>query len=165
MAALKRGIFRHPVAREAALLGGIVVAILVLSLVTMRRSVLTQPQFALAGGDAAHGRDLFVQNCASCHGLSAQGLPHQGANLRGSRFVSSENDYTLVKFLRSGREPGDPKTVMGLQMPARGGNKTLEDAHLANIVAYLREVQKQPQTIAAPTTRPTLTLGPPELGG
>jgi len=147
------------------MLCGIVVVIASISIATMRHTVMTHPQFALAGGNPAHGRDLFVQNCASCHGLTAQGLPHQGANLRTSRFISGENDYSLVKFLRTGRDPGDPKTVMGLQMPARGGNKTLGDEHLANIVAYLREVQKQPQTIAAPTSRPSFSLAQPGLGG
>src|SRR5690625_7870498 len=32
-----------------------------------------QADEALAGADATHGRDLFVANCATCHGLDAQG--------------------------------------------------------------------------------------------
>src|SRR5699024_11355209 len=32
-----------------------------------------QAEDALAGADATHGRDLFVANCATCHGLDAQG--------------------------------------------------------------------------------------------
>src|SRR5699024_6270353 len=33
-----------------------------------------QADEALAGADATHGRDLFVANCATCHGLDAQGI-------------------------------------------------------------------------------------------
>src|SRR5699024_7197660 len=32
-----------------------------------------QADEALAGADATHGRDLFVANCATCHGIEAQG--------------------------------------------------------------------------------------------
>src|SRR5438093_6153726 len=41
---------------------------------------------SLASGDLDRGRQLFITTCASCHGATAQGLPHQGANLRASKF-------------------------------------------------------------------------------
>src|SRR6478752_296025 len=38
---------------------------------------------ASAGGDAASGRQLFVAGCASCHGMSAEGVPQRGPSLVG----------------------------------------------------------------------------------
>ena len=165
----------NPLTRDACLLGSVILGIIVLSIALMHHAIATQPQFITVSAEgAAHGRDLFVQNCASCHGLTAQGMPHQGANLRASPFILHQTDYGLIKFLRVGRQPEDPFTVMNLQMPAKGGNMTLGDEHLADIVAYLRKVQKNATTpagpavapIAAPSTRPTFTMTPSgQLGG
>jgi cytochrome c5 len=89
------------------------------------------------------GRQLFMQNCSSCHGTDASGMPRQGANLRDSVFVSRRDDRQLMSFLRVGRRPGERDSVLGLTMPPRGGNARLEDDELADIIAYLRLVQKQ----------------------
>src|SRR4051812_19316546 len=35
------------------------------------------------------GQVLFAQTCTPCHGLRGQGMPHQGANLRASKFVAA----------------------------------------------------------------------------
>ncbi|HYO11338.1 MAG TPA: cytochrome c [Tepidisphaeraceae bacterium] len=112
-----------------------------------------------AGGDASAGAGedgspdkghvLYMQSCTSCHGQKAQGLPHMGLNLRESKFVAQLNDRRLVAFLKQGRKPTDPKNVTGLLMPARGGNSSLDDDGLADIVAYLRQVQKEEQAAQA----------------
>ena len=102
-------------------------------------------------GDADHGRQLFMTTCASCHGAAAQGLPHQGASLRTSRFIAAKDDDGLVDFIRHGRKPGDLNSVEGLVMPPRGGNPLLDDDALRDIVAYLRVVQGgNPRTASAP---------------
>lgn len=88
------------------------------------------------------GRQLFNNNCSTCHSRDATGMPRQGANLRDSAFVSRRTDSQLMVFLRTGRMPGDRESVLGLTMPPRGGNPNLEDDELADIVAYLRLVQK-----------------------
>jgi hypothetical protein len=84
-----------------------------------------------------------MQTCTSCHGQQAQGLPHMGVNLRESKFVASTNDRKLVAFLKSGRKPTDAKNITGLLMPPRGGNVSLDEDSLADIVAFLRQVQKE----------------------
>lgn len=88
------------------------------------------------------GKQLFMQNCSSCHAADASGMPKQGANLRDSVFVAKRSDAQLVSFLRVGRNPGDRDSVLGLTMPPRGGNANLEDDELADIVAYLRLVKR-----------------------
>jgi mono/diheme cytochrome c family protein len=88
------------------------------------------------------GRQLFMRNCSTCHAADLSGMPNQGANLVRSAFVTSRSNTQLMVFLRTGRAPGDRNTVLGLTMPPRGGNPHLDDAELADIVAYLRLVQK-----------------------
>ncbi len=124
-----------------------------------------------SGADAAKGQVLYMQSCTSCHGQNAQGLPHMGVNLRTSKFVAETSDRKLAAFIKTGRRPMDPKNTTGLLMPPRGGNLALDDDGLADIVAFLRILQKEqsahdatstPATppapaldaIAPPTTRP-----------
>jgi len=104
------------------------------------------------GADPEVGQLLFENTCATCHGPDGRGLPHQGVNLRLSRFVARHSDPQLVGFLRVGRQPKDPETVSGLYMPARGGNLALDDESLVNIVAHLRNLQKSdsPQPVGEP---------------
>lgn len=90
-----------------------------------------------AGGDAAKGRELFVQNCARCHGPQGQGA------LQTSAFVASRSDAELIAFLRIGRPAHDPLNTTGVAMPPRGGNPALTDEQLADIVAYLRALQRK----------------------
>ena len=111
------------------------------------------------GPDAAKGQVLYLQSCTYCHGQSAQGMPHMGVDLRNSKFISSTSDPKLIAFLRSGRRPTDPKNITGLLMPPRGGNVTLDDESLADIVAFLRQLQKEQRDQDAgvtppPTSRP-----------
>jgi cytochrome c5 len=92
--------------------------------------------------DPEVGEMLFENTCATCHGPDGRGLPHQGVNLRSSKFVAQTPDPQLVGFLRVGRQPKDTGTISGLYMPARGGNMSLDDDRLADIVAHLRALQK-----------------------
>ena len=99
--------------------------------------------------DAAFGQVLYAANCTACHGARAHGVPRQGVNLRESKFIAEHTDAQLVAFLRQGRAPADPSTVMGMLMPPRGGNRTLDDPALADVVAFLREVQEEHRQEAA----------------
>jgi cytochrome c5 len=104
----------------------------------------TDTDAANSGGpDALKGQVLFMQSCASCHGQSAQGLPRMGVNLRKSSFVASTNNLRLIAFLKIGRSPMDAKNTTGVPMPPRGGNLALDEESLADIVAFLRQVQQQ----------------------
>ena len=115
------------------------------------------------------GQVVYASNCTSCHGSRGHGLPRQGANLRTSRFIAERSDEQILAFLREGRRAGDAASVMGLMMPARGGNRALDDGSLSDIVAYLRSVQEEERqeqlaasnalddvAAAATTTRPAV---------
>ncbi|MEW6251732.1 MAG: cytochrome c, partial [Planctomycetota bacterium] len=92
---------------------------------------------------AAHGRELFLRVCASCHGVRGEGLIGSGKELRANEFVAAREDGKLVEFLKTGRQPWDPDNTTKVQMPARGGDPRVTDDDLRDVVAYLREMQKR----------------------
>jgi mono/diheme cytochrome c family protein len=116
---------------------------------------------ALRPGDAELGARLFRSTCASCHGLSGQGIDRQGSPLASSDFALGLDDMSLVAFIMKGRTPNDPQTKLGMLMPPRGGNTRLSDQDLADIVAFIRTLQKAG---AVPTD--TIAIGSTEsMGG
>ena len=58
-----------------------------------------------------------------------------------SEFITSQSDAELVAFIKAGRLPADPLNTTGIAMPPSGGNPSLTDDDLANIVAYIRTLQ------------------------
>lgn len=95
-------------------------------------------------GDVMHGNMLFHVTCHACHGTQGQGVRGLGAALRGSSFISAERDADLVRFIKAGRQPADPKSLLHLTMPPKGANPDLGDADLLDIVSFLRTLQSQP---------------------
>ena len=88
--------------------------------------------------EAEAGRRRFAVSCIACHGPEGQGIPHTGADLTHSTFIAKHNDAALAAFIATGRLPGDPNSVLGLIMPPKGGDPSLDDAGIRQIVAYLR---------------------------
>lgn len=93
-------------------------------------------------GSPEKGKELFSENCTTCHGVQGQGVPHLGANLQKSKFVASSTDAQLVAFIEQGRSASDPANTMHVAMPPKGGNPALTPQDLYNIVAFLRQIQK-----------------------
>jgi mono/diheme cytochrome c family protein len=111
-------------------------------------------------GDAMSGRASFELACAACHGAGGQGMPHQGPSLLDSAFVAGSSDTALTAFVKTGRLPTDPRSVMKLMMPPRGGNPTLSDADIAAIVRHMRSLQADARASAAATTASAMTAQP-----
>jgi len=93
--------------------------------------------------DAANGKSLYLQTCAACHGPDAKGLPNLGKDLTRSKFVSEKTDAELVEFVKQGRGPSDPLNTTGIAMPPKGGNPSLKDADIQDIIAYIRTIHVQ----------------------
>lgn len=107
---------------------------LILSLLLMGSiyAALTPPTTSSAEGATneqlvARGADLFAQNCASCHGLDAEGLAQQG--IPGLQNVGA----AAVDFqVRTGRMPmGNP------YVQAQGKTNTFTDDEIAAMAAYV----------------------------
>lgn len=99
-------------------------------------------------GDPQHGKELFGMTCIACHGPTGSGIPHLGANLRESRFIAARSDDELVAFIKKGRQPGEPNSVLGLMMPPKGGNPALDDNGIHDIVAFIRTLNEGNRLVA-----------------
>lgn len=98
--------------------------------------------FADLQGDAAKGKAGFDSTCISCHGPDGTGIAGLGKDLTTSEWTRSQPDAELILFLTKGRPSSDPLNTTGVDMPPRGGNPALKDQDLADIVAYVRSIQK-----------------------
>lgn len=99
-------------------------------------------KFASLTGDSAKGRTAFVGTCSACHGPDAKGVPGLGKDLTKSDFAKGLSDADFLLFIAKGRPASDPLNTTKVDMPPRGGNPTLKDQDLADIVVYLRSLQK-----------------------
>ena len=94
-------------------------------------------------GDAAHGQELFAQTCSACHGPDGKGIEGLGRDMTTSEFIAEQSDEELVEFIKVGRRPSDPLNTTGVDMPPKGGNPTVSDDDLFDIVAYIRTIHEE----------------------
>jgi len=80
----------------------------------------------MAMGDAAHGKRVFTQYCASCHGASGRegGI---GPNLTNEK--SRKNDSQTIAWIKH------PQLPMPTLYPA-----TLNDKDVADVAAYVQSL-------------------------
>jgi mono/diheme cytochrome c family protein len=97
---------------------------------------------ATLGGDASHGEELFNQTCIACHGEGGVGIENLGKDMTTSEFIRGKSDAELREFIKTGRPIGEPDNTTGVDMPPKGGNPALSDEDLADIIAYIRTLQK-----------------------
>jgi disulfide bond formation protein DsbB len=88
------------------------------------------------------GRDFFASTCSACHGPDAKGLPNLGKDLTTSEYVKDSSDEVLLTLLKEGRPSGHELNTTGVDMPPKGGNPSLSDDDLQDIVAYVRSIQE-----------------------
>jgi disulfide bond formation protein DsbB len=84
------------------------------------------------------GRKIYSRICATCHGADANGMPALGKGLRANAFTQSLSDAELVEFLQKGRSSNHPENQTGIDMPPRGGDPSITDDELRDLVAFLR---------------------------
>ncbi len=89
------------------------------------------------------GKAIFDRICATCHGKDANGLPKLGKGLRNNEFTKSQSDAELVTFMKTGRPATHPLNTTGVDMPPKGGDPTITDQDLQNVVAFLRTLSPQ----------------------
>lgn len=92
----------------------------------------------VTAGDAAAGEEVFAGTCSACHGPDARGLEGLGKNLHNNEFTNGLSDADLVAFLEVGRPAADPANETGVDMPPKGGNPSLSEQDLYDLVAFLR---------------------------
>lgn len=93
-------------------------------------------------GDPIIGQQKFQGTCTTCHGPTGTGLPKLGKNLVTSEWTKSKTDAELLAFLKVGRPASDPLNTTKVDMPPKGGNPSLSEKDLVDIVAYVRYLQR-----------------------
>jgi putative heme-binding domain-containing protein len=92
--------------------------------------VLATPGFTQQGaytvGDVEDGRQLFLANCASCHGADGEAVP--GVDLGHGQFRRATTDDDLVEIIRRG--------IQGTAMPPTN----FSNPQASQITAYLRSL-------------------------
>ena len=93
-------------------------------------------------GDPAHGKELFAITCSACHGPKGEGVKGLGKDMTTSKFIAGLSDAELLAFVKKGRLTSDPLSTTGVAMPPKGGNPTLTDEQLTDIITYIRTIHK-----------------------
>ncbi|MCO5170880.1 MAG: cytochrome c [Planctomycetes bacterium] len=93
---------------------------------------------------APDGAELFVVNCASCHGEDARGVPGLGKDLTTSEFVDALSIDEMLAFLKEGRAADHPLNDTGVTMPPKGGNPALSDEQLRAIAEHVQALPEAP---------------------
>ena len=91
-------------------------------------------------GDAVHGEELFASTCSACHGPGGIGVEGLGKDMTESEFIAGQTDAELITFIKLGRSTGDPLNTTGIDMPPKGGNPSLSEEDLNDIVTYIRTI-------------------------
>ena len=99
------------------------------------------PANAGQGGDAANGETVYLNTCASCHGADALGVQGLGKQLADSFFVENNSEEDLYTLIVNGRASDHPDNDTGVAMPPKGGNPSLSDESIADVIAYLKSLQ------------------------
>ncbi len=99
-----------------------------------------EAQVEYTAEQVAAGERIYSGLCFACHGIGGAGVPGLGKPLVDSEFVNGLDDQGLVDFMVVGRAANDPLNTTGQVMPARGGNPSLTDEDLFNVVAYIRSL-------------------------
>ncbi len=85
-----------------------------------------------------YGQAIYGRACATCHGREGEGMPMLGNRLRDNAFMNERSDEQLVEFIKEGRPSNHELNTTGVDMPPRGGDPSLDEEDLAQLVEYLR---------------------------
>jgi disulfide bond formation protein DsbB len=98
----------------------------------------TDSESSVAAPDVGNGEKVFESTCVACHGPGGEGIDGLGKPMPGSAFIDDSSDADLIAFIKVGRGTGDPANTTGVDMPAKGGNPSLDEQDLVDVVAFIR---------------------------
>jgi len=101
-------------------------------------NTLSARQQTAPPSEVDEGRQLFIDNCAVCHGPDGNAVP--GVDLGHGKFKRASSYDNLVEIIRDG--------VPGTAMPAF--SKELKDLEMRTIIAYLRFMAANAYSTSAP---------------
>lgn len=85
--------------------------------------------------DPGNGKQVYNQTCIACHGPDGTGAMGTVPDLTGPDGRLTKPEDVLLKHIREGfQSPGSP-----MAMPAKGGNPSLTEKDLEDVLAYMLE--------------------------
>ncbi len=112
-------------------------SILLLATTLASRTVLAQQQTSVLG-ETGDGRQIFLGNCAICHGPDGDSV--YGVDLGRGKFKTASSDDDLIRILNVG--------VPGTSMPAF--SKEFSQIEVRAVVTYLRYMKSTSSATFAP---------------
>ena len=100
--------------------------------------------------DITYGAALYTSKCVTCHGAQGDGIG--GVNLRSGTFRNARIDRDLERFIRAGSPAGMPPFA-------------LDNAEMAGIIAYLRNMNAFDNAAVTAPARSTQQLWPEQRPG
>ena len=88
----------------------------------------------LPDGDSARGETLFNGPCIACHGPDGTGTIPGVPDFTKDGGPLSKPDDVLFAHMRDGFQSGG-----GMAMPPKGGNPSLTEQDLVDLLAYMRK--------------------------
>jgi len=90
-------------------------------------------------GSAQSGDAIYNQTCVACHNTNGKGNVPGAPDFTKSDGPMSQSDEVLFKHIKEGfKSPNSP-----MAMPPKGGNASLSDAEIQNVLEYLQETFAQ----------------------
>ncbi len=95
--------------------------------------------FHEAGGQPEAGTRVYQGTCIACHGANGKGVIPGAPNFNAPDGPLGKPDEMLLLHVRDGfQQPGSP-----MPMPPKGGNPSLTEQDLKNVIAYLHRAFRQ----------------------
>lgn len=106
-------------------------------------------------GDPNKGQQVYNQNCTACHGASLSGgvgpKLNPLAKISGVPQYSKITDPQVVQYLIQTVTNGKPASDGYPDMPAKGGNNSLSDQDVKDVVAFIIQTNASGKTTLSPT--------------
>jgi mono/diheme cytochrome c family protein len=95
--------------------------------------------------DIQAGRQVYQSTCSACHGTKGKGMLPRMPDLRQPGGVLSQPDSVLLHRIERGyKSAGSP-----IAMPPKGGNGSLTEQQLKDVLAYMHQTFGVPSRSAS----------------
>jgi len=85
--------------------------------------------------DDSAGKSVYQGTCIACHGPDGKGVLPGVPDFTAPNSPLNQTDEVLIKHITEGFQAPDSP----MAMPAKGGNPSLTDAQISEVLAYIHK--------------------------